>query len=317
MAKKYLAESDIEEAAIEWLLQLKPYHYLHGEDIHRNRKKAVLEDRFENFLQQTYKHVPAKVLAEVKQEFLFNAGTDIHQRNHAFHLKLSKGISKTWKEHPSGSHEGHSSNSPLGENQEFPSREGPGEGKQHFQHFYPINYDEPHKNDFLVVNQFTIDGKNRRRPDLIIFINGLPIVLFEFKNLFDQDATVENAFNQVSHYIEDIPQVFETNALTILSDGSTTLHGMYSSGMEWYAAWKSTDGINTVTGDFALETLIKGLLIPERLLQYIRFYIFHELDKGKLVKKGAKYHQYFGIQYALAETKKSIRPIGDGRIGVI
>jgi type I restriction enzyme R subunit len=84
MAKKYLAESDIEEAAIEWLLQLKPYRYMHGEDIHRNRKKAVLEDRFENFLQQSYKHVPAKVLAEVKQEFLFNAGTDIHQRNHAF-----------------------------------------------------------------------------------------------------------------------------------------------------------------------------------------------------------------------------------------
>ena len=337
MAKKYLAESDIEEAAIEWLLQLKPYHYIHGEDIHRNRKKAVLEDVFENFLQQTYEHVPAKVLAEVKQEFLFNAGTDIHQRNHAFHLKLSKGISKTWKEQP------HPSNSPQGENNphakdtsltlleegtnspleggkgdvKFPSREGLGEGKQHFEHFYPINYDEPHKNDFLVANQFTIDGKNRRRPDLIIFINGLPIVLFEFKNLFDKDATVENAFNQVSHYIEDIPQVFETNALTVLSDGSTTLHSMYSSGMEWYAAWKSTDGINTVTADFALETLIKGLLVPERLLQYIRFYIFHELDKGKLVKKGAKYHQYFGIQYALAETKKSIRPIGDGRIGVI
>src|SRR4051812_25392963 len=184
MTKKYLAESDIEEAAIEWLLQLKPYHYIHGEDIHGNRKKAVLEERFENFLQQTYKHVPAKVLAEVKQEFLFNAGTDIHQRNHAFHLKLSKGISKTWKDD---------------------------NGKQQFEHFYPINYNAVDKNDFLVANQFTIDGKNRRRPDLIIFINGLPIVLFEFKNLFDQDATVDNAFNQVCHYIEDIPEVFQTN----------------------------------------------------------------------------------------------------------
>lgn len=287
---RYLAESAIEEAAIEWLLDMKPYQYLHGEDIHRNRKKAILEDRFERFINETYIHVPAKVLAEVAQEFLFTAGTDIHQRNHAFHLKLSKGISKTWKDE---------------------------RGKQQFEHFYPINYSAVEKNDFLVVNQFTIDGKNRRRPDLIIFINGLPIVLFEFKNLFDKDATVENAFNQVGHYIADLPQLFETNALTVLSDGSTTLHGMYSSGLEWYAAWKSTDGINTVTADFALETLIKGLLVPERLLPYIRFYIFHELERGKLVKKGAKYHQYFGIQYALAETKKSIRPIGDGRIGVI
>src|SRR6266487_4939254 len=108
MAKKYLAESDIEEAAIEWLLQLKPYHYVHGEDIHRSRKKAVLEDVFESFLRETYAHVPAKVLAEVKQEFLFNAGTDIHQRNHAFHLKLSKGISKTWKSpHPLKGSEDH------------------------------------------------------------------------------------------------------------------------------------------------------------------------------------------------------------------
>ncbi len=207
MAFKFLAESDIEEAAIEWLLQLKPYHYKHGEDIIRNHKKSVLEDVFENFLHQTYPHVPAKILEEVKQEFLFNAGTDIHQRNHAFHLKLSKGISKTWK-------------SP-------PTPEG-GE-RQEFEHFYPVNYNEVGKNDFLIVNQFTIEGRNRRRPDLIIFINGLPIVLFEFKNLFDIDATVDNAFNQVQHYIQDIPQVFEINELTVISDGCTTLHGTFSS----------------------------------------------------------------------------------------
>jgi type I restriction enzyme, R subunit len=290
MAHKFLAESDIEEAAIEWLLQLKPYHYKHGEDIIRNHKKAILEDVFENFLKQTYPHVPSKILEEVKQEFLFNAGTDIHQRNHAFHLKLSKGISKTWKDD---------------------------NGKQQFEHFYPVNYNEVDKNDFLVVNQFTIEGRNRRRPDLIIFINGLPIVLFEFKNLFDIDATVDNAFNQVQHYIQDIPQVFETNELTVISDGSTTLHGMFSSGMEWFASWKSVDGINMVEADFALETLIKGLLVPDRLLQYIRSYIFHEPDKGVLIKKGAKYHQFFGVQYALAETLKAIKPIGDGRIGVV
>jgi type I restriction enzyme R subunit len=86
MAHKFLAESDIEEAAIEWLLQMKPYHYKYGPDIIRNPKKAILEDVFEEFLYQTYKHVPANILEEVKQEFLFNAGTDIHQRNHAFHL---------------------------------------------------------------------------------------------------------------------------------------------------------------------------------------------------------------------------------------
>lgn len=287
---KYLAESDIETAAIEWLLLDKRFQYHHGQDIHRNLKKTVLEDVFTNYLNTRYKHVPEKILAEVLQEFLYQAGADLHLRNHNFHLKLSKGFPKTWKDK---------------------------NGKDCFEHFYAVNYDDVSQNEFWVVNQFSIEGRNNRRPDLIIFVNGLPLVLFEFKNWFDPEATVDSAFNQIQHYTEDIPQVFETNCLTVVSDGQNTLHGMYSSGMEWYAAWKSIDGIKIVENDFALETLIKGLLTSERLLAYIRYYIFHEPDKGVLVKKGAKYHQFFGIQFALEQTLKSIRPIGDGRIGVI
>lgn len=287
---KYLAESDIETATIEWLLEDQRFQYQYGPNIQRNLKKAVLEHRFAAYLQNRYRHVPAKVLAEVQQEFLYQSGTDLHHRNHSFQLKLSKGISKNWKDE---------------------------KGKECFEHFYAVDFDEPSNNEFWAVNQFSIEGRNNRRPDLLIFINGLPIVLFEFKNWFDPEATVDSAFNQVQHYTEDIPQVFETNCITVISDGDTTLHGMYSSGKEWYAAWKSVDGINIVENDFALETLIKGLLTPERLLQYIRFYIFHEPEKGQLLKKGAKYHQFFGIQFALANTLKAIRPVGDGRIGVI
>lgn len=287
---KYLAESDIETAAIEWLLEDQHFQYHYGPDIHRSHKKAVLENVFANYLNKRYAHVPAKILAEVQQEFLFQPGADLHLRNHAFHLKLSKGIDKTWKD---------------------------AKGKDCFEHFYAVDYDNIGNNEFWVVNQFAIEGRNNRRPDLIIFVNGLPIVLFEFKNWFDPEATVDSAFNQVQHYTEDIPQVFETNCLTVVSDGQNTLHGMYSSGMEWYAAWKSTDGINMVENDFALETLIKGLLQPEILLHYIRYYIFHEPEKGQLVKKGAKYHQFYGIQYALENTLKAIKPMGDGRIGVI
>ncbi|EMR01866.1 type I restriction endonuclease subunit R [Cesiribacter andamanensis] len=288
--KPYLAESDIEEAAIGWLLEIPGYQYQHGSEIKRPPNKAVLEDRFAAFLHRRYPHVPPQVLEEVRQEFLFNRGADLHHRNHHFHLKLSRGLSKSWKD------------------------EG---GSPHFEHFYPLDYEIPEQNDFLLVNQFTIEGKNVRRPDLLLFVNGLPLVLFEFKNPFDQEATVETAFNQLQHYIQDIPQLFETNALSVISDGFTTLHGMYSSGLEWFAAWKSTDGREVVQGGFALETLVKGLLTPERLLPYIRHYIFHEPDRGQLIKKGAKYHQFFGIQYALQETKKSIRPLGDGRIGVV
>lgn len=184
----------------------------------------------------------------------------MHQRNHAFHLKLSKGISKSWKDDT---------------------------GRQHVGHFYPTDYDNVRQNEFLVVNPFTIIGKSKRIPDLIIFVNGLPLVLFEY------------------------------NALTVVSNGQTTLHGMYSSGLEWFAAWKSIDGREVVNNGFALETLIKGLLVPERLLLYLRHFIFHEPDKGQLIKKGAKYHQFFGITYALQETLKSVKPYGEGRIGVV
>lgn len=289
--RKHLAESDIEEAAIEWLQDIQPYHYQYGEDIHRPRNKVLLEDRLQAFLQKKYKHVPTKILAEVQQEFLFNSGADVHHRNRAFHQKLSKGFSKTWKD---------------------------ANGQPQFEHFYCIDYDNPTANDFLIVNQFTINGTtNRRRPDVLLFVNGLPLVLFEFKNWFDPNADVDSAFNQVQHYIEDIPLLFEYNALTIISDGQTTLHGMFSSGREWFAAWKSVDGLTTVEADFALETLINGLLVPERLLAYIRHFIFHEPAKGSLVKIGARYHQFFGVQYALAQTLQSIRPVGDGRIGVI
>ncbi|RYY45253.1 MAG: type I restriction endonuclease subunit R [Chitinophagaceae bacterium] len=289
--RRYLAECDIEEAAIEWLQAIQPYQYQHGEDVSRPRNKVVLENIFIDFLQTKYNDVPAKIISEVVQEFLFNPGGDVHHRNHAFHQKLSKGFSKTWKDE---------------------------DGSQQFRHFYAVDFDNPAANDFRIVNQYTIDGpSNRRRPDLILFVNGLPLVLFEFKNLFDIDADVHSAFNQVQHYIEDIPLLFEYNALTVVSDGQTTLHGMFSSGMEWFAAWKSVDGFNTVENDFALETLINGLLVPERLLAYIRHYIFHELNKGQLLKIGAKYHQFFGVQYALQETMKAIRPFGDGRIGVI
>src|SRR5690349_11263521 len=159
---QFLAEKDLEDAAIGWLLEFPQYRHQYGPDIKRPFSKAVLGDRFEAFLARRYPHVPARIRAEVLQEFLYNRGADLHHRNHAFHLKLSKGLSKTWKDEA---------------------------GNHQFEHFYALSF-EPEKldqNEFLVVNQFTIHGKSNRRPDLLIFINGLPLVLFEFKNLFDSE----------------------------------------------------------------------------------------------------------------------------------
>ena len=284
-----LTESDVELAAIEWL-EKQGYRYIHGSEIERHLKEVILKPNLHLFLKRQYPHLPETALQEIISLITLNTGIDLDHRNRDFHLKLSNGISYSWKD----------------ENDE-----------EHFEHIYPVDYEHPENNEFLAVNQFTVEGKNTRRPDLILFVNGIPLVLFEFKNPFDQSVTVDNAFNQVKHYTRDIPQIFEYNALTVISDGTETLAGMYSASREWYSPWKSINGINVVDGGHALHSLVNGLLVKERLLKYIKDFIFHEDHNGTLIKKGAKYHQFFGVSFAVEQTKKAIKPFGDGRIGVI
>ena len=284
-----LREADIENAAIEWLTALG-YQHVHGSELTRDQTKAVLEDRLAAFIARQYPHLPPMVQKEVIGEFTSLIGTDLYYRNHDFQKKLARGIDIDWKE---------------------------SDGTEKADHIYAIDYDNPANNEFLAVNQLVIEGKNRRIPDLIIFVNGLPLVVFEFKNWFSEDSGEAEAFNQLQHYIKDIPDLFEYNALTIISDGDRTRHGMYSSSIEWFAPWKSIDGIRTESEDFQLHTLLHGLFPKERLLQYIRHFVFHEDHNGTLIKKGAKYHQFFGVNFAVQEAKRAIKPYGDGRIGVI
>lgn len=285
-----LKELHIEQAAIEWLQQMG-YAYRHGSEIKREVRSVVLEDVLLNFIAAKYPQLPNDVCLDVVKEFTNNAGADLDYRNRNFHLKLTKGIDVSWKDKA---------------------------GKEFALHVHPIDFENPTNNTFTCVNQFEIVGRNRRIPDLIIFINGLPLIVFEFKNWFDHNTTESEAFNQIQHYKQDISLLFEYNALTIVSDGQTALHGMFPANMEWFAPWKSINGIDIVDdNDFQLNSLLHGLFKKERLLNYIKHFIFFEDHNGRLIKKGAKYHQFFGVNFAIEKTKKAIRPIGDGRIGVI
>jgi type I restriction enzyme R subunit len=285
-----LKEYHIEQAAIEWLQQLG-YGYQHGSSCSRDIRSVILEGELQDFIAKKYPELPIDIVIEAAKEFTNNAGTDVDYRNHAFHLKLTKGIDISWKDKT---------------------------GKECALQIYPIDFEHPEKNTFTCVNQLEIVGRNRRIPDLLIYINGLPLVLFEFKNWFDHSTTENEAFNQIQHYKQDIPVLFEYNALTIISDGKTAQHGMYPASMEWFAPWKSINGRDIVeANDFQLHTLLHGLFRKERLLNYIKYFIFFEDHNGSLIKKGAKYHQYFGVNFAVDKTKLAIKPIGDGRIGVI
>ncbi|WP_424495319.1 type I restriction endonuclease subunit R [Salinimicrobium sp. GXAS 041] len=170
----------------------------------------------------------------------------------------------------------------------------------------------------MCADEVKIIGKNSRRTDLLVFINGLPLIVFEFKNMFDPELGVENAHGQIGHYIQDIPQLFDYNAITVVSDGLETLHGMYNSSLKWFAPWKSLHGDDLQQQqELQLETLLKGLFPKKTILNYLQNFIFHEDHNGKIIKKGAKYHQYWGIKKAVDSAVSTIKPNGDGRLGVI
>ncbi|WP_062310434.1 type I restriction endonuclease subunit R, partial [Alicyclobacillus sendaiensis] len=166
--------------------------------------------------------------------------------------------------------------------------------------------------------QLPIEGKMARRPDIIVYVNGLPLVVFELKSPYKESATIEDAYTQIENYTVDIPQLFNYNAFAVISDGTHTYHGMPGAPLEFYSAWKSIDGRN-VDNNIAnsMKTLIEGLFPKDRLLSYIRDFIVFMDDGKKVTKIGARYHQYFGVRFAVEEAIRATRPDGDRKIGVI
>ncbi|MCZ8145837.1 type I restriction endonuclease subunit R [Flavobacterium sp.] len=282
-------EAVIEQATIDWLTDLG-YTHKHGTTFTFPENEVVDKATLLAFIQQQHPHLPAELYPLIVAEFVNNKGADLLYRNRDFHLKLTKGLDYEYQD---------------------------ANGNEKAVHVYPIDFQNPEKNTFWVVNQLSIKGKNKRRPDVIVYINGLPLVVFELKNWFDENTNLQEAFNQIQHYTKDIPLLFEYNVATIVSDGNEAQHGMYNASNEWYAAWKSIDGTTIVDNDFQMHTLLFGLFPKERLLNYIKNFVFFEDHNGTLIKKGAKYHQFFGVNFAVEAAIKAIRPYGDGRIGVI
>jgi len=284
-----LREITVQKAAIEWLQGLG-YTHQEGNSLKRDLKKVVLEADLRVFLNSTY-DVPPTAINDAMAAFTQHEGMDLDHRNRDFHRKMSQGVSVSWKDK---------------------------HGKEQAKHIYPIDFDNPEKNSFICADEVTIIGKNTRRTDLLIFINGLPIIVFEFKNMFDPEVGVDNAYGQIGHYIKDIPQLFDYNAITVISDGMEALHGMYNASMEWFAPWKSRKGDDVENrAELQLETLLNGLFPKATLLNYLKNFIFHEDHNGKIIKKGAKYHQFWGINKAVESSVANIKPNGDGRLGVI
>lgn len=179
-----------------------------------------------------------------------------------------------------------------------------------------VDWADPSRNEWLAVNQFSVTGPHHtRRPDIVLFVNGLPLVLIELKNPADLNADVWKAFHQIQTYKAQIPDIFQTNEVLVVSDGSEALLGSLSADSERFMAWRTIDG-NTLDplGKFhELQTLVRGALAPAYLLDYLRHFVLFE-DDGQLVKKIAGYHQFHAVRAAIAQVVTASRPNSDARL---
>ena len=183
-----------------------------------------------------------------------------------------------------------------------------------------IDWANPKKNEWLAINQFSIKGtvgpnSHTRRPDIILFVNGLPLVLLELKNPADENADIWKAFDQIQTYKAQIPDVFQYNELLVIADGTEARLGSLSASAERFMQWRTMDGVTLdPLGQFReLETLVRGLLAPAMLLDYLRFFVLFE-DDGTLVKKVAGYHQFHAVRAAIQQVVVSSRPGADTKI---
>jgi type I restriction enzyme R subunit len=182
-----------------------------------------------------------------------------------------------------------------------------------------IDWADPSNNEWLVINQYTVKGPHHtRRPDIVLFVNGLPLVLVELKNPADLNADIWKAFDQIQTYKEQTPDIFQYNEVLVISDGSDARLGSLSADGERFMQWRTIDGVTLdPLGEFnELETLIRGVLAPAYLLDYLRFFVLFE-DDGQLVKKIAGYHQFHAVRAAIQQVVTASRPGGSHKGGVV
>lgn len=300
-----IAESDIESHAIE-LLEKQGYEYIYGPSIAPDSgtpERASFEDvllrgRLRNAVHRINPTIPADALNDAIKQIERLSSPDPIANNETFHRLLTEGIKVTYQK----------------------------DGQTRGDLVWLIDFNEPGNNDFLVVNQLTIiENRVNKRPDVILYINGLPIVVIELKNPADENATIHSAFNQLQTYKQAITSLFPYNGFLIISDGLDAKAGTLSAGIDRFMAWKTSDGkveASKLIGQ--LETLIKGMLNKATLLDLLRHFIVFEKTKKEdkdtgiitiqTVKKMAAYHQYHAVNRAVEST---LRASGFARGGLV
>jgi type I restriction enzyme R subunit len=249
-----------------------------------------------NAIEKINPDIPADAKEEAFKKALRTTTISLFENNQAFHQMLTEGIDVKFSI---------------------------GEGKTKTDKVWLIDFANPENNEFIAINQFTvIENHNNKRPDIVLFVNGLPLVVIELKNAIDENADVKAAFNQLQTYKQLIPSLFTYNAFLIVSDGWFAKGGTLSSDYSRFMEWKTADGVNIVDTQTQpeMEPMIKGLLNKKTLLDVVRHFIVYEKTKEKTIKKIAAYHQYYAVNKAIAKTIEattSNEADKKGRAGVV
>ena len=270
-------------------LQEKGYEYLYGPDIDRDYHEVILKDYFDSAMFKINPKITTDIVEEAYKTIKNLGLLKLEDMNAAFHKYLIEGVPVSYRAN----------------------------GEQSTFTVHLIDFEIPQSNDFKVINQYTIIEYKNKRPDILIFINGIPMVLFELKNMVNADTTVEDAYKQIKNYQLDIPTLFYYNAFNVISDGLDTRVGTITSDFTRYMTWKSENGERPEESSVNyFTTLINGVFPKERLLDIIRNFIVFQDSKGKTMKLMAGYHQYFAVRRTVERTKKSIEE-NSRKVGVV
>lgn len=284
-----IAESEVEEAALEWLDTLGwsvlngptiAYGELLAERYDPTYRDTILEARVRASLQRLNPALPPDAIEDAYRKLTRTEAPSFIERNRAVHRMLRDGITV-----------------------EFRRKDGSIAGDQ----VRVIDFDDVGSNDWLAVNQFTVaEGQHTRRPDIVLFVNGLPIGVLELKNPGDENATIWSAFQQLQTYQAQIPTLFATNAVLVASDGMEARIGAVGAGREWFKPWRTITGRDEPKGMTELQVMLEGVFERRRFLDLVRhFILFEDEGAGSIVKKLAGYHQFHAVTVAIEETLRA------------
>ncbi len=300
----YLDESQLEIATVDTFRDLG-YDSIHGPQIapdgespeRQDYGQVILIDRLRQALCRINPDVPDEAIEEALRIVTRADSPSLIVNNRTFHRLLTDGVDVSWRDNGQERH-----------------------GKVWLIERDPTKIDD---NEFLVVNQFTViednaSGGRNRRPDVVVFVNGLPLAVIELKNPAEEKTTLRHAFNQIETYKNDIPSLFATNEAVVISDGFSAKMGTITAGWDRFMPWRTVDGQTVApVSQIQHEVLIRGVFEKHRFLDYILHFVTFEDDGKSVVKKAAAYHQYWAVNKAVETTVEASRPDGDKKAGVI